>query len=74
MSLFFPPNMIVFLIVTAIVSVVTIVLCVAFYWHVDYQGQIVRIGNCLKLRSLCYKVLSSELSLPPSFKVCIASE
>ena len=30
------------------------------YWHVDWQGQIVRIGKCLKSLSLSNKVLSSR--------------
>ena len=29
------------------------------YWHVDKQGQIVRIDNCLKSKSLCNKSLTS---------------
>ena len=34
-------------IINVVVKVVTVVLSVA-YWHIDLQGQIVRIGNCLK--------------------------
>ena len=44
-----------------LVNVLTVVL---YDWHADYQGQIVRIGKCLKFQSLWNKVLSSlSLSL-----------
>ena len=35
-----------------------LLLCVS-YWHVDSQGWIVRVGNCLKSEALCNNVLSS---------------
>ena len=58
---FFLHNIIIFFIITAVVSVVTILLRVA-NWHVDLQGEIVRTGNKPEnLQSLCNKVLSSEL-------------
>ena len=37
------------------------------YWHVEQQGQIVRIGSCLKSQSLCKK--SSEFSLSRSLSL-----
>ena len=47
-----------------LVNVLTVVL---YDWHADYQGQIVRIGKCLKFQCLFNKVLSSlSLSLSPA--------